>query len=169
MDKKVYTALESVLHYLEQEQVELRGKMVGLCLPILRDYLARQRGSALIKTYWLFDEGLQLNFKFPLGQILATEGALSLAQATRYSLVALISRHASGDSGECTAWEQESHGKVSFPIFSSFYLNHTEKLWIITDSKREYTTLLIPDEFDVLYSCREIDLSPTSHPVNGAY
>ena len=107
MDKKIYAALASVLQYLEAEQVELQGKMVGLCVPVLRDFLAQQRGSALVKTYWLFDEGFQVNFKFPLGQILVTEGALELSQVARYSLVALLHRHASGDiSGDLRSGDQ---------------------------------------------------------------
>ena len=166
MDKKVYAALESVLQYLEAEQVELQGKMVGLCVPILRDYLARQRGSTLVKTYWLFDEGLQLNFKFPLGQILVTEGALGLCQASQYSLVALLSRHASGDGGECAVSETNRfHG---WPIFSSYYVQDHDKLWIITDGERRYTSLLLPEEFDVLYAHGEINLQAAAKTSNGA-
>jgi hypothetical protein len=167
MDKKVYAALESVLQYLEAEQVELQGKMVGLCLPTLRAYLAQQRGSALVKTYWLFDEGFHLNFKFPLGQILVTEGALELSQATQYSLVALLYRHASGDWGECTASEKNRAYQSGWPVFSSYYVQADEKLWIITDGERRYTSLLLPQEFDVLYATGEIDLQPVDHR-NGA-
>lgn len=169
MDKKVYAALESVLQYLEAEQVELQGKLVGLSLPILRGYLARQRGSALVKTYWLFDEGFHLNFKFPLGQILVTEGALELSQATSYSLVALLYRHASGDAGECAASEKNHAYQSGWPVFSSYYVQDDEKLWIITNGERHSTSLLLPREFDVLYATGEINLQPAALSGNGAY
>jgi hypothetical protein len=167
MDKKIYAALASVLQYLEAEQVELQGKMVGLCVPVLRDFLAQQRGSALVKTYWLFDEGFQVNFKFPLGQILVTEGALELSQAACYSLVALLHRHASGDSGECVSWEPLSFSS-GWPVFSSYYVLEEEKLWIITDAERHFTTLLLPQEFDVLYAAGELTLQSAGRPPNGA-
>ena len=167
MDKKIYAALASVLQYLEAEQVELQGKMVGLSVPILRDFLAQQRGSALVKTYWLFDEGFQVNFKFPLGQILVTEGALELSQAAHYSLVALLHRHASGDSGECVSREPLSFS-TGWPVFSSYYVLAEEKLWIITDAERHFTTFLVPQEFDVLYAAGELTLQSTGRPANGA-
>jgi hypothetical protein len=169
MDQKVYAALASVLQYLEAEQVELQGKFVGLSLPILREYLAQQRGRALVKTYWLLDEGFPLQFKFPLGQILVTEGALELSHAAQYSLVALLSRHASGDSGECAASEKNRAYLSGWPVFSSYYLQADAKLWIITEGERRATTLLLPEEFDVLYASGELHLQPAASSGNGAY
>ena len=40
------------------------------------------------------------NARFPLGQIVATPGALELLQETGFSAAALISRHVQGDGGE---------------------------------------------------------------------
>ncbi|KJA12473.1 type I restriction-modification system methyltransferase subunit, partial [Acidovorax temperans] len=38
--------------------------------------------------------------KFPLGQIVATPGALELLQETSFSAAALVSRHVHGDWGD---------------------------------------------------------------------
>ena len=40
------------------------------------------------------------NARFPLGQIVATPGALELLQETGFSAAALISRHVQSDGGE---------------------------------------------------------------------
>ena len=45
------------------------------------------------------------NARFPLGQIVATPGALELLQETGFSAAALISRHVQGD--EAAEWNAE--------------------------------------------------------------
>ena len=169
MEKKVYAALLSVLQYLEAEQVELQGKVVGLCLPVLREYLAGQRSSSLVRLYWLWEEGQTVRCKFPLGQIMVTEGAAEVSRTADYSLVALLARHASGDWGECVASERNHDYQSGWPLFSSYAVQAEQKIWIITEGHRSTTLLLLlPQEFDLLYASGELSLLPDFRQNNGA-
>ena len=96
--------------------------------------------------------------QFPLGQLLATPGALRTLQefcVTPASLV--LGRHALGDWGDLDAHDQEQnrlaleHGGR---IFSAYKLRRTvgshvetTKVWCITESGRQCTTLLLPSEY----------------------
>lgn len=102
--------------------------------------------------------------KFPLGQIVATPGALELLQKTGFSSVALISRHVHGDGGDlCDDDLAENDFAVTrrLRILSCYRLVDAERLaatpierrsslptlWIITEADRSVTTLLRPDEY----------------------
>ncbi len=102
--------------------------------------------------------------RFPLGQIVATPGALELLQETGFSAAALISRHVHGDWGDlCDEDRAENEFAVTrrLRILSCYRLvdatrlaaTPTEKrsslptLWIISEADRSVTTLLRPDEY----------------------
>lgn len=102
--------------------------------------------------------------RFPLGQIVATPGALELLQETDFSAAALISRHVHGDWGDlCDEDRAENDFAVTrrLRILSCYRLvdaarlaaTPTEKrsslptIWIITEADRSVTTLLRPDEY----------------------
>lgn len=96
--------------------------------------------------------------QFPLGQLLATPGALRTLQefcVTPASLV--LMRHALGDWGDLDAHDHEQnrlaleHGGR---LFSAYTLSRavgrrieTAKVWCITESDRQYSTLLLPSEY----------------------
>ena len=102
--------------------------------------------------------------KFPLGQIVATPGALELLQETGFSAAALISRHVHADWGDV---HDEDRAENDFAvtrrlrILSCYRLVDAERLaatpkdkrsslpaiWIITEADRSVTTLLRPDEY----------------------
>ena len=92
-----------------------------------------------------------LNALFPLGQIVATPGALSALGGESINSEALLQRHVSGDWGELSAEdrrENELSIKEGFRILSAYKLPRTgAKLWIITEADRSVTTLLLPDEY----------------------
>ena len=92
-----------------------------------------------------------LNALFPLGQIVATPGALSALGGEGISSDAMLGRHVSGDWGELSAEdrrENELSIKEGFRILSAYKLPRTNaKLWIITEADRSVTTLLLPDEY----------------------
>jgi hypothetical protein len=92
-----------------------------------------------------------LNALFPLGQIVATPGALSALGGEGISSDALLTRHVSGDWGELSEddrRENELSIKEGFRILSAYKLPRTgAKLWIITEADRSVTTLLLPDEY----------------------
>ena len=102
--------------------------------------------------------------RFPLGQIVATPGALELLQETGFSAAALVSRHMHGDWGDlCEEDRAENDFAVTrrLRILSCYRLVDAERLaatprdkrsslstlWIITEADRSVTTLLRPDEY----------------------
>ena len=102
--------------------------------------------------------------RFPLGQIVATPGALELLQETGFSAAALISRHVHGSWGDlCEEDRAENEFAVtrSLRILSCYRLVDAERLaatprdkrsslptlWIITEADRSVTTLLRPSDY----------------------
>jgi hypothetical protein len=87
---------------------------------------------------------------FTLGQVVATPGALDLLDRTATNAQDLLLRHQRGDWG-CVpaedAAENQNSIKTGCRILSSYFLNDSERLWIITEADRSATTLLLPDEY----------------------
>lgn len=88
---------------------------------------------------------------FELGEIVATQGAVSAIQENNIDVLSLLSRHINGDWG-CVTEEDKLENQRSvengYRILSSYTLNEQgEKLWIITEAYRSVTTLLLPDEY----------------------
>lgn len=87
---------------------------------------------------------------FKLGQVVATPGALELLEETATDGFVLIQRHQHGDWGCVPAEDAEANEYALVTgsrILSSYLLNDTDKLWIITEADRSATTLLLPDEY----------------------
>ena len=104
------------------------------------------------------------NARFPLGQIVATPGALELLQETGFSAAALCRRHVQCDWGDlCEEDRAENDYAVTrrLRILSCYRLVDAERLaatprdkrsslptlWIISEADRSFTTLLRPDEY----------------------
>lgn len=87
---------------------------------------------------------------FPLGQVVATPGALAALERTKQPASCFLARHATGDWGtlepEDVAENEYSivHG---FRLMSSYQTDASETLWIITEADRSVTTLLLPAEY----------------------
>jgi hypothetical protein len=95
---------------------------------------------------------------FPLGQIVATPGALAALERANQSPAVFLSRHAEGDWGELDPTDiaenafSIAHG---FRLLSSYETEAGERLWIITEADRSATTLLLPEEYwFVLIGCQ---------------
>ena len=87
---------------------------------------------------------------FPLGQIVATPGALAALERANQSPAVFLSRHAEGDWSELdpTDIAENKYSLVhGFRLLSSYQTDAGEKLWIITEADRSATTLLLPDEY----------------------
>ena len=86
---------------------------------------------------------------FPLGRILATPGALRALRKAGEGPLRFLARHASGDWGDLDAQDRREnelaleHGRR---LLSSYPVGD-EKIWIITEADRSYTTLLLPSEY----------------------
>jgi hypothetical protein len=87
---------------------------------------------------------------FPLGQIVATPGALeALARASQMPME-FLRRHATGDWGQLDTQdvaENEYSLKHGFRLLSSYRTAEDEALWLITEADRSVTTLLLPGEY----------------------
>jgi hypothetical protein len=100
--------------------------------------------------------GKSMQPKFPLGQVLATPGALEALQASGQSAGDFLRRHVRGDWGDelCADDKQlnDEALKDGSRILSAYRTSKGTKLWIITEAQddrghREATTLLLPDEY----------------------
>lgn len=90
---------------------------------------------------------------FPLGQVVATPGALEVLASTRTDTLALLRRYVSGDWGEIPpedARENELSVREGFRIISSYRVGDDEagaKVWLITEADRSSTCILLPEEY----------------------
>ncbi len=87
---------------------------------------------------------------FSLGQVVATPGALDALEAAGQNPGEFLLRHVTGDWGEVPpedAQENELSVRQGFRILSAYTLNTGVKIWVITESDRSATTLLLPDEY----------------------
>jgi hypothetical protein len=88
--------------------------------------------------------------RFPLGQLVATPGALAeLARAGEDPLL-YLGRHARGDWGTLSdADKKENEFSVAnnFRILSAYELSTGIKIWIITEADSSSTCILLPSEY----------------------
>jgi hypothetical protein len=87
---------------------------------------------------------------FPLGQIVATRGALAALERAQQPPTCFLARHARGDWGELEPTdvaENEYSVAHGVRLLSSYQTDAGEKLWIITEADRSATTLLLPEEY----------------------
>ena len=87
---------------------------------------------------------------FSLGQIVATPGALEALTPHEGLGLKLLMRHVSGDWGNVNredAAQNDLSAKQGFRILSSYTTPDSTKIWIITESDRSVTTLLLPSEY----------------------
>jgi len=87
---------------------------------------------------------------FPLGQVVATLGALAALERAKQPPTCFLARHAIGDWGELepTDVAENKYSLIhGFRLLSSYQTDAGEKLWIITEADRSATTLLLPDEY----------------------
>ena len=86
--------------------------------------------------------------KFPLGQTVATPGALEEVHPA--DIQACIARHATGDWGdldEDDRIENELAVMRGLRLFSVYHDRNGVKFYIITEWDRSVTTMLLPSEY----------------------
>ena len=88
--------------------------------------------------------------RFTLGQIVGTPGALEALKQADQQFVELIARHVTGDWGEVPD-EDKAENEFSLEhglrLMSAYTLNSGVKVWVITESDRSATTILLPEEY----------------------
>ena len=91
-----------------------------------------------------------VNARFPLGQVVATPGALEALQAAQQDPLELLARHSCGDWGDLDEedkQENELSVEQGFRILSAYILSTEIKVWVITEADRSATTILLPSDY----------------------
>jgi hypothetical protein len=93
--------------------------------------------------------------KFPLGQVVATPGALEAMEDSGQAPAFFLDRHFAGDWGEVDSedWKLNDQALTDGSrLLSAYKTLKGVKLWIITEAtddegQRAATTILLPDEY----------------------
>jgi hypothetical protein len=83
---------------------------------------------------------------FPLGQVVATPGALGLG----VNFYPYLRRHQCGDWGELDAEDRDENDfsvRNNLRLLSAYRTPSGAKFWIITEADRSATTVLLPSEY----------------------
>jgi hypothetical protein len=87
---------------------------------------------------------------FPLGQVVATPGALDALRDAEQDPLELLTRHITGDWGQLCEEDKEENElslRQGFRLLSAYELSTGVKLWVITERDRSATTLLLPSDY----------------------
>ena len=88
--------------------------------------------------------------KFELGNVVATPGAIELLVGAGRSPVEFIARHVTGDWGDLDEHDRLVNEQALLHggrILSSYIVVGDQRLWLLTESDRSATTLLLPSEY----------------------
>ena len=93
--------------------------------------------------------------KFPLGQLLATPGALQALQESRQTPAEFLSRHANADWGQVCDEDKALNDRSLHDgsrLLSAYSTTSGVKLWVITEAaddegQRIATTIILPSEY----------------------
>ena len=87
---------------------------------------------------------------FPLGQVVATPGALEALEEAGQEPLEFLQRHQVGDWGivpEEDKKENDFSVTRYLRILSAYELKTGVKIWLITEADRSVTTFLLPSEY----------------------
>ncbi len=84
---------------------------------------------------------------FDLGQLVAAPGALAALEKSGQSPMDFLSRHVTGEIPEEDRKENRFSLEKGFRLLSSYRTTANDVMWVITESSRSHTTLLLPDEY----------------------
>ncbi len=85
----------------------------------------------------------------PLGQVVATPGALRTILEAGDDPLDYVARHASGDWGNLCGFDRRQNEialRDGHRVFSSYDVP-TGRVWVITEADRSVTTILLPEEY----------------------
>ena len=88
--------------------------------------------------------------KFALGHVVATPGALATLTEAGQTPTEFISRHVSGDWGECGDDDLQANEEAlqqDGRLFSVYRTAKGVKFWIITEADRSSTCVLLPEDY----------------------
>lgn len=103
------------------------------------------------------DLGVDLpqDLDFPLGQLLATPGAIEALQESQQTPREFLTRHCHGDWGEVCHDDRLMNNQAvatGARILSAYTTHRGVRLWVITDAANDFgertsTTILLPQEY----------------------
>lgn len=88
--------------------------------------------------------------RFPLGQTVATPGALEALERNREVARTFLGRHQSGDWGDLDTTDCSENERAVIEdtrILSAYRLSDGTRIWVITEADRSSTCILLPDEY----------------------
>jgi hypothetical protein len=88
--------------------------------------------------------------KFPLGQVVATPGAMNALHRAGQAPAFFVQKHQSGDWGEVCPGDAKLNDEAlqeGGRLLSSYSTLRGEAIWIITEFDRSVTTLLLPSDY----------------------
>jgi hypothetical protein len=89
--------------------------------------------------------------RFRPGRVVATLGVHDLMERRELNPAPLLQRHLTGDWGDLSDNDRRQNDAAlksgQDRLFSSYQINDTLKIWIITEWDRGVTTLLLPSEY----------------------
>lgn len=88
--------------------------------------------------------------RFPLGQIVATPGALEALATSGENAASFLRRHVAGDFGDICDEDRRLNEEAiqeGSRILSAYALKSGERLWVITEATRASTCILLPSEY----------------------
>lgn len=87
---------------------------------------------------------------FPLGEIVATPGALSALADAKQTALEFLARHGRGDWGEVCQKDKTANDRAVVEgsrILSAYRTNRGVRIWLITEADRSSSCLLLPEEY----------------------
>ena len=87
---------------------------------------------------------------FDLGQLVATPGALTALEKAGQNAMEFLSRHVTGDWGDIPEEDRKENQfslEKGFRLMSSYRTTANDVVWVITESSRSHTTLLLSSEY----------------------
>ena len=88
---------------------------------------------------------------FELGQIVATPDALAALKKAGQQPGEFLTRHVNREWGDLSDEDRKENDcsllEHGFRLLSAYRTHAGDKLWIITESDRSVTTLLLPEEY----------------------
>ncbi len=100
--------------------------------------------------------GRYRSLRFRPGRVVITPGALRALQEAGQDAVELLDRHLAGDWGlvgdadnqaNDAATAHEGNRNLQQRVLSAYQTKLGQRIWIITESDRTATTILLPDEY----------------------
>ncbi len=93
---------------------------------------------------------LEIRTKFPLGQVVATPGALAALAAAGQTPEFFLDQHVVGNWGEVDEEDKQLNDDALIDgsrLLSAFRTLKNTRIWVITEADRSSTCLLLPEEY----------------------